>query len=252
MLNVGRPVSASLLILLGSLLAAPGGDWQTHGLAAELRGSAAGEGSPGSGGLIYKPRKESSPRGRIGGGLRAGGPDAPTLYPLAPDHVGFTHAKDPCFFWYISKATTSPIRFTLVDSRKVKPVLDAPLAESAEPGIQMTCLKPYGVALEPEVQYRWYITVVLDPESESRNLVIGGTVERTNPVEDLMIRESCRREEVRCFAVNGLWYDAIAAISDLIAAAPHDKQLRLQRASLLEQVGLSEVAQYDRNFQAQS
>ncbi len=225
-------------------------NWPTAVLAADQVESVPQ--GPGAEGPVYKPRRNNAPRGRIGGGLRAGGPDAPVLYPLAPDHVGYTHVKDPCFFWYISKTTSSRLRFTLVDSRQVKPVLDTAIAPPAQPGIQMACLKSFGVGLEPEVQYRWYVTVIVDPEAESRNQVIGGTVERTNPAEDFLIRDSCKREEVGCLSVNGLWYDAITAISDLIATSPKDHVLRLQRAFLLEQVGLSEVAQYDRNAQGRS
>lgn len=155
-------------------------------------------------------------------------------------------------FWYISKVASGQLQFTLVDTRQVKPILDTSIASPEQPGIQMACLKAYGVALEPEVQYRWYITLVVDPEAESKNIVIGGTIERTNPAEDWIIRDPCKRDEVGCLSVNGLWYDAITAISDLIAASPSDRTLRLQRAFLLEQVGLSEVAQYDRNSQGKT
>ena len=48
------------------------------------------------------------------------------------------------------------------------------------------------------------------------------------------------------YAENGIWYDAIGSVSEQIEAAPHDATLRVQRAALLEQVGLSEVADYDR------
>jgi hypothetical protein len=43
-----------------------------------------------------------------------------------------------------------------------------------------------------------------------------------------------------------MWYDAIAALSERIEAAPNDTDLRRQRAALLEQVGLREAAEFDR------
>jgi hypothetical protein len=48
------------------------------------------------------------------------------------------------------------------------------------------------------------------------------------------------------YAQHGVWYDAIAALSSQIDATPEDPTLREQRAALLDQVGLSEVAAYDR------
>ena len=47
------------------------------------------------------------------------------------------------------------------------------------------------------------------------------------------------------YAESGIWYDAIMAISELIEASPKDMNLRKQRAGLLEQVGLPEVAEYE-------
>ena len=44
----------------------------------------------------------------------------------------------------------------------------------------------------------------------------------------------------------GIWYDALDATSQAIAASPRDTQARDSRASLLEQVGLAEVARADR------
>ena len=42
-----------------------------------------------------------------------------------------------------------------------------------------------------------------------------------------------------------MWYDAIMAITNRIEANPANKELRDQRASFLDQIGLSEVAKND-------
>ena len=47
------------------------------------------------------------------------------------------------------------------------------------------------------------------------------------------------------YAEAGLWYDALTAISDLIDTSPNAPALRQRRASLLEQVGLREIAEHD-------
>ena len=46
------------------------------------------------------------------------------------------------------------------------------------------------------------------------------------------------------FAEEGFWYDAFEALSGMIYAAPDNAGLHLQRASLLEQVGLAEAAEF--------
>jgi Flp pilus assembly protein TadD len=50
----------------------------------------------------------------------------------------------------------------------------------------------------------------------------------------------------RTLAANGIWYDAIGLYSELIDARPNDRGLREERAALLDQVGLKDVANYDR------
>ena len=67
-----------------------------------------------------------------------------------------------------------------------------------------------------------------------------------------LLRRSGRRvlptemgQAVFRYAEAGLWYDAIATISEMIEKTPDDRKLRKQRASLLQQVGLWEVARYD-------
>ena len=45
------------------------------------------------------------------------------------------------------------------------------------------------------------------------------------------------------YAEAGLWYDTVAAISELIEAAPQEQALRKQRAALLSQVGLTGITE---------
>jgi len=55
-----------------------------------------------------------------------------------------------------------------------------------------------------------------------------------------------KRTSARLYATAGLWYDTIAVLSELIDAVPQDTTLRQQRATLLDQEGLTEAAAYDR------
>lgn len=192
---------------------------------------------------VYKQPRRSIPKGRVGGGIRGG--DAPALYVLVPDHVGLTKDEQPTLLWYLSKPTSLPLEFTLVDSRAIKPLLEKQLSPPAKPGVQRISLKDFGIKLEPNVQYKWFVTLVVGPESSSRDIVVGGTIERITFVEKLSLCQGMNGNTVNDLAGCGLWYDAIAMLSEMIEKAPDDRMLRKQRASLLQQVGLWEVARYD-------
>jgi len=194
---------------------------------------------------IYKPRKQSTPKGRVGGGIRGG--DGPALYVLAPDHVGFTKDEQPSLFWYLSKTTSLPLEFTLIDSQAIKPMIETKLKAPAQPGVQRISLKELGIKLEPGVQYKWFITLQVGAEASSKDVVAGGTIERIPFIEALSIHLPSAKngDAVFRYAEAGLWYDAIATISEMIEKTPDDRKLRKQRASLLQQVNLWEVARYD-------
>jgi hypothetical protein len=192
---------------------------------------------------IYRPPKGIVPGGRLKGGSR-GGKDFPVVQVLAPNHVGLTRLSQPVLYWYLSKVTSYPLEFTLVDSRAIQPIVEISLPQPKEPGVQRILLRDYGVALDPGVPYRWFVTLVVDASNPSKDITAGGIIERVDYVESLIINAATEEDPAR-LAGAGLWYDAIIKLSELIEAAPHDPFLRMQRAALLSQVGLQEVAESD-------
>lgn len=174
------------------------------------------------------------------------GSEIPTVISLVPNHVGLTIADQPVVYWYLSHPTQAPTLFVLLDARSLQVVHSITLPSSAHAGIQSVRFKDYGVTLQQEVPYRWFVNVVIDPAMPARDLVAGGAIERIAPEFSPAKMPSTRSlDAVHFYAAQGLWYDAMAAISDLIAAAPLNDAFRQQRASLLQQVGLQEVAEWD-------
>ena len=68
---------------------------------------------------IYTPRNQHKmmPRARVGGSLRGTEGKDPEIVALVPDHVGLTVKQAPSLNWFLSKPTSLPIRFTLIDTR---------------------------------------------------------------------------------------------------------------------------------------
>ena len=200
---------------------------------------------------VYHPRKGTSVTGRVDGGFRGGKEGEPVLKVLAPyDHVGETPHKSPALYWYLSERTDYPIYFTLEDSRHWKPVLEVTLKPPTEAGVQIIRLADYDKTLEagPDIQYRWHLSIVRDPDSRSKDIHAMGIIERVPYDQAIFEQRACRNpRDVFCLYVeSGLWYDAVQVISDLILANPRDRVLRLQRAALLDKVGLNDVAEHDR------
>ena len=189
---------------------------------------------------VYKPPVRGAPGGRVGGGTR-GTDQTFVLSVVAPNHTGLTTQEQPELFWYLSKAISTPMEFTVMDDQGVKPLIETSLGIPSQPGIQRVRLADYGVRLEPGKHYEWFVALVIDPDKRSKDVLAGGAIER---VERSEAQASMSVTDLASFyADHGIWYDAIAAVSNLIEATPNDSALRRQRAALLEQAGLQEIAE---------
>jgi hypothetical protein len=195
---------------------------------------------------VYKAPQGKTPRARVGGVTRGSLGKDPNVVALVPDHVGLTIKPKPKLHWYISQATKLPTIFTFREDEAVRPMVETPLKPPECPGIYSVQLKEFGIELKESVAYRWYISVQRDRDSPSQDIVTGGIIERIPLVEALVLFPGFTDEsDPLQLAKTGLWYDALRVISDRIEAAPRDPGLRWQRAALLQQVGLSEIAELD-------
>lgn len=197
---------------------------------------------------IYTPPKKFIPRARVGGELRGTDGNEPEVQALVPDHVGLTSSKTPVLNWFLSKTTPHEVRFTLVDNKLVRPLYEAPIQKPKKAGIYSIRIQDLGLALEPGVQYRWYVSVIRDSLSPSQDIVAGGVIERCELNDCIVVmdaRLTCSIQSVIENARAGFWYDAMGCLCNLIDASPTDEKLRRLRAGLLKQVGLNGVAEWD-------
>jgi len=202
--------------------------------------------------VTYKPPQRGAPGGREGAGTRGTGGPLPTLAVLTPkEHTGLTIQAQPVLYWYLSQETQHPVDIILTDRQSVKPLLETRLHPPLQPGIQLVRLADYNIRLVPGVAYKWSVSLITDPTQHSRDVVTAGTIERIDLPDELrgQLVQADKRTAAHLYAKAGLWYDAIATLSELIDTVPQDTLLRQQRATLLDQEGLTEAAAYDRQRQ---
>jgi Domain of Unknown Function (DUF928) len=193
---------------------------------------------------VYIPPLRGAPAGRVGGGTRGSGEEKAYLLVLAPDHVGLTAQEQPSLYWFLSAPTEFPVEFTLIEGKAAKPLIERRLDPLKKPGVQRIRLADYGLNLQDNVLYQWFITLIPDPERRSKDILSGGFIQRTQATGELRERLDNKDKTiaVHIYAEAGLWYDAFMTVCHLIETFPDDVHLRQMRASLLEQVGLDQVA----------
>ena len=175
-------------------------------------------------------------------------PDHPRGTMKTPKTPYETIKKYPSLCWILKNKppVDATIMFTLMDSRSIKPVLEIRLPNSIQTEQSETCdcvnLKDYDIQLEPDIQYRWSISIARNPESRSRNVVGRGHIQRCGE-ESCLIREMpslrCDVSFVQVLARSGMWYDSISCLCDLIKSSPKDKTLRRMLDNLMWQAGLT-------------
>ncbi|CDH45161.1 DUF928 domain-containing protein [Candidatus Contendibacter odensensis] len=193
---------------------------------------------------VYKPPMLGAPATRVGGASRGTQDSGLILSVLAPESTGLTSRAQPTLYWYISKALSAPLEFTLNDDHSIKPLIEIKV-NASQPGIHALRLN---YPLKPEVEYQWSLAAVADPDQRAGDTLASGTIKQLQPSAPLtaQLKQASLREQPFRYAQEGFWYDAIATLSEQIDAHPADRGLREQRAALLEQEGLKTAAAYDR------
>jgi len=198
---------------------------------------------------LYTPPKKITPRARVGGDARGGDGSEGEVKALVPDHVGLTSKETPVVNWFVSKPTPYQVIVTLRDDRSPKAFQEKSIPSPKQPGIYTINFKELGFSLEPNIQYRWFVSVIRDPNQHSNNPVAGGVIERCEfnacMIELKPVLTCSSDADVMENAHAGLWYDAMGCLCNLIDADPKNEKLRRLRARLLKDVGLNGVAEWD-------
>lgn len=196
----------------------------------------------------YVPPMRGSPDARISGASR-GGPliGVPHLKVLAPDHTGLTLQEQPTFFWSTSKAIDGKVEMAISAVATGRVLFKTEVAGPAAPGIYAFSLTGTPARLEPGAVYRWSVSTMVPGEDQPHTIAVSGLVKRVLPKQVKLAKFSGDANAAAiAYARAGLWYDAVASLSEGLLQAPTDARLHRSRAALLTQVGLASVADFDR------
>jgi hypothetical protein len=196
----------------------------------------------------FKAPLRGAPATRVGGASRSAAATAMALDVLAPNQTGYTTHASPTIYWYVSETINKPVEVTITGTRledAVKPLLEVTLQPPISKGIHALRLEDHGVSLKPDTEYQYFVAVVNNYNQRADDVIAGGSIKRVSTSADVQakLKQASPVQAAAVYAESGIWYDAIDALSKEIAANP---ALRAQRAALLEQVGLNDVAAFDR------
>ena len=212
------------------------------------------KGEPPAGTITYNAPMRGAPATRVGGGTRSAATKSVQLSVLAPSDTGYTTRDKPTIYWYVSETLQKPVELTIINNESLeaasKPAFQVTLQPPVARGVHALSLEQYGVVLQPGVEYQWFVALVDNAAQRSNDVIAGGTIKRVSETDSVRrLKEAGPASRPALYAGAGIWYDAIDELSRLISAQPENRDLRVQRAALLEQVGLTEAAAFDRASQ---
>lgn len=191
----------------------------------------------------YKPPLRGAPGGRVGGASRSAvlhRTPLPTIELLAPsEQAGLTARPDPTLCFFISRPSRWPMQLTISAPMQPAPVLEVTIPSATAAGVYPLPTGRYGVRLQPGIAYTWSVSIVLDPNAWSHNIVASATLEY-DPTLPTPPPAATPLQRISALAGAGLWYDAVAAAVDT-------ENLDRHRAldALLQQVGLRNTLAYE-------
>ncbi|MGL5195201.1 MAG: DUF928 domain-containing protein [Chroococcales cyanobacterium] len=231
---------------------------------------------PTSAAEFIPPDNVGAPRGRVGGGTRGGSPfdqvapgapgrrigggsrgcsviaDGPTghaLTALVPETtMGLTLEAYPTFFWYLPATSATAVEFVLMDEKGEKVIYETTFQTKGEAGIVSLNL-PENASLPPlEINdnYRWYFSIICNPEDRAADIYVQGWVRRVEASAGLteqLASTTSDIERVQVYARNGIWHEAISVLAQLRRSNPNNVDIRREWQELITSVQLENVAE---------
>ena len=170
------------------------------------------------------------------GAVRAA-PSALHVLARAPsNHTGLTLSRTPRLWWALDQTTDLPIQITIVDGDAIDPLVRVELPGPHAAGLHAFDLAKQGAELSPDVDYRWFVSIVVDPDRPSRNPVSAGSLRVAGASDARRQSVGVADAAVRGnkFAELGLWYDAFDFYASLAEAHPEVERLATYRDRLVE------------------
>jgi hypothetical protein len=177
---------------------------------------------------------------------RSNGPRV-TMMILTPDHVARTVQTAPSIFWYQSEAIDAPGVVTVTQPGEPEPLLELKI-DGKSAGIRRVDLSKHALKLEPGVEYRVAVALYLNGAPAAEDPVTRSIMQRIEPPQTLvaqLLNKADKIDRAFVFAQEGIWFDALTAISDQIESNQDDKSLHKYRAALLRAGQLDDVAEYE-------
>jgi len=191
--------------------------------------------------LVYVPPRRGSPKRRVGAATR-GAEKSLNIVSLSPNHTGLTTKSQPVLFYYLSDTTDKAIEFTLIQEGMDDPLIET-ILEASSKGIHSIDLSRFEKKLSLDVEYRWFVSLIVNENHRSNDIVSGGYI-RYLPASAKLNREITKSSPSKTpslYAQAGIWYDTLQLVDQQIKIGNHKNNAEQQFLTLLKQINIDYI-----------
>ena len=90
----------------------------------------------------------------------------------------------------------------------------------------------------------WSFALACDPLERSGDYIVKGWIQRIEPQATLKsdLANPDPRARLIAYAKNGIWYETLATLAQMLRIAPDDSRLKTEWTQLLQSQGLESIA----------
>lgn len=190
------------------------------------------------------------PSGNLSGGAARGncnadGTEKIDIVALMPQtNIALTVAQKPTFFFRVSKTSVQEAKFNLLDEKGNTIIYDKTFSLNNTGDVMSFTLPDDAPTLEIGKEYQWELVVNCDAFDPNGNPRVKTAIKRVEPSAILAskLAQAQPNERSDIYAQEGIWIDALSTLAQLRIANPNDSEIKDEWTSLLDSVGLKEIA----------
>lgn len=164
---------------------------------------------------------------------------------------GLTTSEHPTLFAYVPfSAKCTKLEFIVQDSSG-KLIYQMPVTVPIKPSLISIRFPATAPALKSDQLYHWFLKAIVTPKSSEAEAqqppdiyAVDGWIQRVNLNSTLnqQLKQASPGQQVRLYAANGIWFDALTTLAELRLANPTDAKLLKDWQQLLQTVKLEAFA----------
>lgn len=155
---------------------------------------------------------------------------------------GQTTNPYPTFWFYVPYALSPDLPAEFVLRQGEQDVYRTELTQSSRSdGLIRIDLPNTAQPLAVNMPYQWILSVYCESDDP---IFTSGWIQRITVDETLaqLLQQASPAQKVQLYAEQGIWFDALTALAELRTSQPHNRELALEWAALLESADLQDMA----------